>query len=34
MDCGLCWGVYPNMTADEINYVVEMVRGYFGYTPA
>ena len=30
MDCGLYWGVHPNMAAEEINYVVEMVREYFG----
>jgi CDP-6-deoxy-D-xylo-4-hexulose-3-dehydrase len=29
MDCSLCWGAYPEMTADEIDYVVAAVRRYF-----
>lgn len=30
MDCGLYWGTHPFMEADDIDYVVSIVRGYFG----
>lgn len=29
MDCGLYWGSHPDMTDDDINYIVETVRAYF-----
>ena len=28
-DCCVCWGANPDMTADDIHYVVEAVRRYF-----
>ena len=29
MDCGLYWGSHPDMTDDDVNYVVKTVRAYF-----
>ena len=28
-DCCLCWGTHPDMTSDDVRYVVEAVRRYF-----
>ena len=28
MDCSLCWGAFPEMTEDEIDYVVSAVQRY------
>lgn len=29
MDCGLYWGIHPQMTADDLTYVAQVVHGYF-----
>ena len=28
-DCCLCWGTHPDMTSNDVRYVVEAVRRYF-----
>jgi dTDP-4-amino-4,6-dideoxygalactose transaminase len=29
MDCGLYWGGHPDMTDDEVGYIVKTVKEYF-----
>jgi CDP-6-deoxy-D-xylo-4-hexulose-3-dehydrase len=29
MDCGLYWGSHPDMTDDDVGYIVETVKAYF-----
>ena len=34
MDCGLYWGTHPNMSDDEVDYVIDTVREFFQMTHA
>jgi CDP-6-deoxy-D-xylo-4-hexulose-3-dehydrase len=29
MDCGIYWGTHPNMTNDEIDYIIQAVIGFY-----